>query len=418
MKKTLLVPALVLLLSGLGAFILNATATPVESKIPERAVTAVRVRDPQPQSVQMRVRTQGTVAPRTESALVPEVSGRVVWISPSLVSGGFFQEGEALLRIQQRGYDMAVARANSSVARSASEVEFAADELKRQQNLSARSVASAAQLSKARRNDKVARANLADAEVALEQAEWDLERTEIRAPFDGRVREERVDVGQVVSPGASVATLYATDFAEIRLPVADHQLAYLKLPGQSRGEDVELPKVLLRARYAGREHTWQGVVVRTEGEIDPKSRMVHVIARVKDPYGVEPGNENRPPLTVGLFVQAEIEGPVAENIIVVPRYAMRDENHILVIDRDDRLRVRKIEILRIDGDDVLIEGALSPGERLCVSPVQVVVDGMRVLPVADDEVGKETRDRDDHRNRDQNNNYKNYDRAPKMEARS
>lgn len=392
MKKKLLVPGLVLILSGLGAFLLVATAPSVENIVPERAVTAVRVRDPQPQSVQLLVRTQGTVAPRTESALVPEVSGRVVWVSPSLVSGGFFDEGEALLRIQQRGYHMTVARANAAVARAASEVEFATDELARQQNLSARNVASAAKLSQARRSDQVARADLTDAQVALEQAEWDLERTEIRAPFDGRVREERVDVGQVVSPGASIATLYATDYAEIRLPVADHQLAYLNLPGHpsaSTTAAVEFPVVHLRARFAGKQHTWRGIVVRTEGEIDPKSRMVHVIARVEDPYAVEPGNEDKPPLTVGLFVHAEIEGPVAENIIIVPRYAMRDENHILVIDREDRLRVREVEVLRIDGDDVLIEGALAPGERLCVSPLQVVVEGMRVLPVADDEAGDE-----------------------------
>ena len=392
MKKKLLVPALVLILSSLGAFLLVATAPSVENIVPEHAVTAVRVRDPQPQSVQMLVRTQGTVAPRTESTLVPEVSGRVVWVSPVLVSGGFFKEGEALLRIQQRGYNMTVARARVAVARAASEVEFAADELERQQSLSARSVASAVQLSEARRNDQVARANLTDAKLALEQAEWDLERTEIRAPYDGRVREERVDVGQVVSPGASVATLYAIDYAEIRLPIADYQLAYLDLPRHPMAADVEFPTVHLRARFAGKEHTWHGTVVRTEGEIDPKSRMVHVIARVADPYAVEPGNEDKPPLTVGLFVQAEIEGPVVENIIIVPRYAMRDQDHILVIDREDRLRERKVEILRIDGDDVLIVGALEPGERLCVSPLQVVVDGMRVIPIADDEApDRETR---------------------------
>ncbi|MFT5695962.1 MAG: RND family efflux transporter MFP subunit, partial [Myxococcota bacterium] len=209
------------------------------------------------------------------------------------------------------------------------------------------------------------------------------------APYDGRVREESVDVGQVVSPAGAVATLYATDYAEIRLPIPDHQLAYLTLPRHGAINPGELPRVELRARFAGSEHTWQGTVVRTEGEIDPKSRMVHVVARVEDPYAVEPGNENKPPLAVGLFVKAEIQGPIAEQVIIVPRYAMRDENHILVIDKDDRLRVRKVEILRIDGEDVLIKGSLAAGERLCVSPVQVVVEGMLVVPVKDDEVLEE-----------------------------
>jgi RND family efflux transporter MFP subunit len=389
MIKKLLVPGLVLVLSIIGAFVLVATAPSVENVVPERAVSAVRIRDAKPQAVRLRVRTQGTVEPRTESALLPEVSGRVVWVSPVLVSGGFFEDGQPLLRIEQRSYQMAVARAQASVARARSEVEFASEELARQKGLAARNVASPAQLSQTQRGDQVAKANLTDARIALEQAEWDLERTEIRAPYRGRVREERVDVGQVVSPGGSVATLYATDYAEIRLPVADHQLAYLKLPGHPLAEapegEIELPIVHLHARFAGKEHTWQGHVVRTEGEIDPKSRMVHVVARVRDPYAVEPGNENRPPLAVGLFVQAEIEGPIAENVIVVPRYAMRDEDHILVVDRDDRLRIRKVEVLRIDGEDVLIQSTLGPGERLCVSQVQLVVDGMPVVPVIDDE---------------------------------
>lgn len=389
MKKKILIPLLVLLLSSIGAFVLVSTAPSIESVEADRHLTAVRIRDPKPQDVRLRVRTQGTVAPRTESALVPEVSGRVVWVSPALVSGGFFNEGDPLLRIEPRSFEMSVARAKSTVTRARGEVNFANDELKRQKGLSAQNVASPAQLSAARRNDQVAKANLTDAKVGLEQAEWDLERATLLAPYDGRVREESVDVGQVVSPGGTVATLYATDYAEIRLPIADHQLAFLTLPRHGAIETGELPRVELRARFAGSEHTWQGAVVRTEGEIDPKSRMVHVVARVEDPYAVEPGNENKPPLTVGLFVKAEIQGPIAEQVIIVPRYAMRDENHILVIDKDDRLRIREVEVLRIDGEDVLIKGSLAAGERLCVSPVQVVVDGMHVVPVKDDEVLEE-----------------------------
>lgn len=390
MTKRLLIPALVLALCCIGAFLLVATAPSVENVVPERAVSAVRIRDAKPEAVRLLVRTQGTVEPRTESAVLPEVSGRVVWVSPVLVSGGFFENAEPLLRIEQRSYQMAVDRAKASVTRARSEVKFASDELVRQQGLSAQNVASPAQLSQAQRSDQVAKANLTDAKVGLEQAEWDLERTEVRAPFRGRVREERVDVGQVVGPGGSVATIYAIDYAEIRLPVADHQLEYLRLPGHPLAAEAEteteFPIVHLRARFAGKEHTWRGIVVRTEGEIDPKSRMVQVVARVEDPYAVEPDNEQQAPLAVGLFVQAEIEGMMAENVIVVPRYAMRDENHILVVDRDDRLRIREVEILRIDGENVLIQGTLGSGERLCVSHVQVVIDGMPVVPVADDQM--------------------------------
>ncbi len=390
MIQKIVVPLVVLLLACLGAFGLVASAPSVENVTPERSVPAVRIRTPQPESLRLRVHSQGTVAPRTQSALVPEVSGRIVWVSPALVSGGFFEHGEALLKIERRSYEMAVERSRASLSRAESELEFATSELTRQQGLSARKVASNAKLSQARRSEQVAEANVAEARVALAQAEWDLERTEIVAPFDGRVREENVDIGQVVSPGASMGSIYATDYAEIRLPVPDHQLAFLRLPRLGVEEGRELPRVQLRALFAGREHTWLGRVVRTEGEIDPRSRMVHVVARVEDPYGVksarDAGNEEKPPLAVGLFVQASIEGRIAENVIVVPRYAMRDNDHILVVDGKDRLYTRKVEVLRFDGSEVLIRSSLAADERVCVSPMQVVVEGMRVRPVADDEL--------------------------------
>ena len=185
--RRLLFPLLTILFAVAGAVVLVQTAPVVENVEPDPAFIAVRVLELAPQNLRLRVHTQGTVEPRTESALLPEVSGRVVWVSPALVAGGFFEEGEPLLRIERRRYEMAVAASQAAVARAASEVEFAADELVRQKSLSARDVASASQLSQARRRDGVERAKLAEARIALEQAEWDLERTEIIAPFEGRV---------------------------------------------------------------------------------------------------------------------------------------------------------------------------------------------------------------------------------------
>jgi hypothetical protein len=222
-----------------------------------------------------------------------------------------------------------------------------------------------------------------------------------------------------------VARLYATDYAEIRLPLADKQLAFLDLPGiHSGGANAATgPRVVLHARFAGAERTWIGRVVRTEGEIDAQSRMVHVVARVADPYGVavdrEPARAAVPsgggdregdgresadsapsspkraplpdaleqaataegaafPLAVGLFVKAEIEGRVAHDVLTVPRAAMRDGDRLLVVDRDSRLRERESEVLRIDRDEVLVRADIEPGDRVVVSPLQVVVDGMRV----------------------------------------
>lgn len=385
MKKNVLFPCLVVLAAVLGAFLLVETAPSVENVTPDHAIPAVRTLTPSANDVTLTVRSQGTVAPRTESTVVPEVSGSVVWVSPALVSGGFFVKGETLLRIDGRDYEMARDRAASAVARAEGEADFAKSELARQRRLSERKVASSQQLSSAERTDRVARANLADARVALEQAEWNLAHIEITAPFEGRVREENVDVGQFVSRGAAIATIYATDYAEIRLPIPDDQLAYLKLPGMREANEEQGPIVHLRAQFAGEAHEWLGRVVRTEGEIDPRSRMVHVVARVEHPYQADDdAGDARAPLAVGLFVQAEIEGPVIENVIVIPRYAMRDDSHILVVDADDRLRTRAVEVLRIDRDDVLIRSDLAAGERICISPIQIVVEGMQVKPVAEE----------------------------------
>jgi len=368
------------LLAGLMLFAagLVATGPGIEREEASRELLTVRVLRPVAEDVGLRVRSQGTVEPRTESALIPEISGRVVELSPALVSGGFFEQGDVLLRIDPRDYEANVARARARLARAAGEMEHARRTLARQADLAKRSVNSGADYDDARRDAAVSEAGFAEARVALDQALRDLERTEIRAPFDGRVRDENIDVGQFAERGRAVATLYATDYVEVRLPIPDHELAYLDL--RLRGPDgaeSAAPAVSFRAHFAGAEHVWEGRVVRTEGEIDSRSRMVNVVARVEDPYAHEEGVD-RPPLAVGLFVRAEIAGPVAESVIAVPRVALREDGRLLVVDRDGRLRLRAVDVVRRERDRALVRAEFESGENICVSPVQVVVEGMRV----------------------------------------
>jgi len=378
MMRRFVIPGLVVFVAILGAATLMATSPKVSPSVPEVVPTTVRIVTVEPQPVLLTVSSQGTVAPSTESDLISEVSGRVIWMSPSLVAGGYFEKGAALLRLDKQDYAASVARAQAGVTRTEAEREHAAFEYQRLQSLEERQLVSRSQLENALRASRVADAALKDARAALEQAQRDLGRTEIVAPFTGLVRAEQVDIGQFVARGAPIAKIYATDFVEVRLPVADRQLQYLNLPPGHRGElpvDAQ-PKVTLGADYAGRRLEWSGRIVRSEAEIDVQSRMVHVVARVE--------NATQPtPLSVGLFVAAQIEGLVAEAVVALPRTALREGNRVLVVDAANTLRFRDVTPLRLHGDQVLIQGGLSAGERVCVSPLQTAVDGMPVALVID-----------------------------------
>lgn len=351
-----------------------------ETKPLEIPPLLVRVIEAEPETVALTVYAEGTVAPRTESQLVPEISGRVVEVSPSLAVGGFFEEGEALLRIEAREYDLAVIRADAAIAQA--KLRLATE---RQEAEVARKEWQA--LGRGEPNPLVVRepqiaealAALASAEAVLEQAKFDLERTVVRAPYAGRVRSKQVDVGQFVQRGAPAATLYSVDVAEVKLPIPDAELEFVNLPLAYRGsaENARGPGVTLTARFAGREHKWRGRIVRTEGEIDPATRMVHAIAQVEDPYA--PGQDaRRPPLAVGMFVEAEIHGRRVSNVVRLPRTALRGDAQVLVVDGADRLYYRDVDVFRLDRDQVLVRGGLERGDRICVSNVEAAVNGMQV----------------------------------------
>lgn len=384
------VPVLVVAVAVVGAAVMVAARPEVETRPPEPLAPLVRVMTVTPEDVRLSVRAQGTVTPRTESDLVPEVSGRVVWVSPALAAGGFFEEGDPLLRVDRAEYEIAVKRAEAAVAGAKSQLDLARRNLTRSRQLAREGVVSATSHDDAQNAERLAASRLAEAEAALAQARYDLERTEITAPFAGRVRDESVDPGQFVARGTPVGRIYAVDYAEVRLPVPDDDVAFLDLELGYRGEErsAEGPAVDLSARFAGEEHRWQGRIVRTEGEIDPKSRMVHAVARVDDPYGRRAGDE-RPPLAVGMFVDAEIAGRSVPDAIVLPRAALRDGKRVLVVDGEDRLRIRDVEVMRAGRERVVLRAGLAAGERVCLSPLEAVVDGMKVRPIAQ-EASQET----------------------------
>ncbi len=379
MMRTFIIPLVIVVIFIFGAATLMATAPVLEPTAQTPVPTTVRIRTVSPESVLLQVHSQGTVMPSTESQLIPEVSGRITWMSPKLVAGGYFKQGEVLVRVDELDYRNDLDRAKSNLLRAEAEQQHARFEYQRLESLAERKLTSRSQLENSLRALRVSEAALQDARVNFEQAQQNLERTHIVAPFTGLVRSENVDIGQFISRGSPIATLYASDLVEVRLPIADRQLAFLNLPPTMRGElPAELqPSVTLTTQYAGRKLVWEGKIVRTEAEIDVSSRMVHLVARV-------PNSDDQMPLSVGLFVEAEIEGLSAENIVVLPRSALRNDNQVLVVDADDKLRFRPIEALRLYQDNVLVKSGLNQGDRVCLSPIQTAIDGMTVNPVLED----------------------------------
>ncbi|MCA9511411.1 MAG: efflux RND transporter periplasmic adaptor subunit [Myxococcales bacterium] len=386
------------LLGGLVLAILllwACSGAPPEAERPE-AAPLVRVEVARPVAHRYVVNAHGTVSPRTESDLVPQVSGEVVAVSPALAAGGFFSKGDVLARIERADYEAELESARAAVERASSEFGRASKERDRQRSLADRSVASQARIDDAENAYRVADASLREARARLARAERDLERTDLRAPYTGRVRSESVDVGQFVQRGAPIAKLYAVDWAEVRLPLPDRELAYVDLPlaprstpeldGTDPGSEAHgggpsapaHPVVRLHAEFAGAMRSWEGEVVRTEGELDPRSRMVHVVARVADPYGIARGDADATPLSVGLFVDAEILGREVRDVFVLPRTALRGESRMYVVDGDGALRIRDVDVLRIEGEQVVVGGGLAPGDRVCTSPLAAAVDGMAV----------------------------------------
>jgi RND family efflux transporter MFP subunit len=338
----------------------------------------VRVLTVEAKDERLSVRTQGTVAPRTESDLVAEVAGRVTWISPALVAGGFFEADEPLLRLDPRDYDVALERARAELVQRRSQARLAQRSFERRQKLFNEGVASDAALDEAQSAAAVARAAVRVAEAALQKAELDRERSEIRAPYDGRVRSAAVDVGRYVTRGIPLATVYAVDYAEVRLAIPDEDLAPLGLGVDFEADGLATgAPVTLTAGLGGRDFAWDARVVRTEGELDPRTRMVTVVARVEDPYGRR-GASHEAPLPVGLFVEARIDGRQVDGAITLPRAALRGLDQVLVVDAEDRLRFREVSVARRDRERVIVAGGLEPGERVLLSPLEAVTDGMRV----------------------------------------
>ena len=375
--KKLIAPLLILALSAAIFVALVSTQPTLQTTVKEPVPVAVRALEINTGPMQLSVNSEGNVQPSVETKLVAQVAGEVIEVSDSLVAGGDFSKGDVLLRLDPRDYEIAVTRSQAAMSRAEAEQRFAAEEAARIKSLYGDELASIAELQNAERLLAVANAALTDARAALMRATVDLERTVFRAPFNGRVRGEEVDAGQFVAKGSMIATLYDTDRLQVRLPLADSQLSYLDASYAQTGLAGDTPaNVLLTADYAGDTQTWRAKLLRTEGDISVKSRFLHVIVEVTNTL-----SSSGVRLPVGLFVNAAIEGRTMDNLVTVPRTALRPDNSVMIINERNQLEFRDVSIFKLSDSDVLISEGLVSGERISTSPLQFVVEGMPVTVI-------------------------------------
>ena len=370
-------PIAILILGVAAAFILASARRAPEREQKPVLGPLVEVIIAQPTAVATVVRGHGEVRAKTTVEVVPQVAGKVISMHPGLVAGGHFRAHEPLLTIEPRDYELAVeralaavARADVSVEREQAEAEVALQEweaIHPGEEPSSGLVVREPQV-------RQAKAELAAAQADLAVARLGLERTTITLPFDGIVESETIDLGQYVTIGKKLATVYGTAVAEVRVPLAERELAWFRVPSRP---GIKGPSATVIANFGGVTQKWSGQVVRIEARVDTTSRMIPVVIAVPNPFKTR-GNDI--PLLPGTFVKVEIAGYNLEGVVAVPRHAIHEGSVVWTIE-GEKLKIVPVTTVRTDLDTTYITKGLEPGDRVVISQLDAVTDGMTVRAV-------------------------------------
>jgi len=388
--KTLkIVLPIVVLLAGVAGAVLLASSRKAPPRV-ERAAPGplVEVLAAGMTDVPIVVEGYGEVVAKVAVEVVPQVVGRVVEVSPSMVAGGFFKANQVLFVIEPRDYELGVDRAQAAVARAEVQLERELaeanvarqewDELHPGEAPSSGLVVREPQVRQAKAEHEAAKADLAVARL-------NLERTRVSLPFDGVVVSETVDLGQFVTTGRGLATVYGTDTVEVRVPLKRGELGWFDIPNGSgrtgpRAEVSAGVAAEVSAGVAGVRHTWEGRVVRMEAQLDATSRMAHVVVEVQRPFAASGG---RPALMPNTFVDVRIFGSTLDDVVPLPRHALREGEKVWVFD-DGSLRILDVDVARADRERVYVSAGLKEGDEVVVSALDAVTDGMKVRAAVGD----------------------------------
>lgn len=365
-----------------GANYIKKSAPKAQKRPPAKVVPLVETEAVSPTRHQVVVAAMGTVVPAREVVLKSRVAGEIIRIHPEFVQGGRITRGTELLKIDPTDYELAIARKKSAIA----DAEYALklemghqDVAKREwELLKGNQPADERDIELALRKPHLAkaRADLAAAGAELEQAQLDLSRATIRAPFNAMVRSKDIEVGSQISTQDRLAELIGTDLYWIRVSIPVERLKWIRMPGGDKESGSEV-RVLYRNGYERR-----GNVLKLLGDLEPEGRMARLLVSVADPLNLKADLQSpgalQPPLLIGEYVRVEIKGLELEEVFRIPRSALRDNASLWLVDEEGRLEIRPVETIWRDTDTVLLRKGLSPGDRLVLSELSKPVAGMPV----------------------------------------
>ena len=359
----------------------------VETKAPlVEAIEVVRG------NVVFEIESQGSVMPRTETTMVSEVSGVIKNVSRKFVVGGFFKKGELLLEIDPISYEVALLQAQARLdAANARLVEERAKgkQAEKEWSLTGRSKKNAPILALRKPQLQQAEADVKAAEADVRNAQIKLDRTRIVAPYDAMIKAKIADVGQYVSTGSQLATTFAVDYAEIRLPIKEQDFGFIDMPELGATNETGA-RVELFWTQGGKLRKIESFITRSEGVVDANSRVNYVVAQINDPYRIIENSDlikndvKEEPVRIGTFVKAKIFGVMVNDVITVPRKAVRGENELYLVNEEKKLKFSRVNILRTDSENIYISDGLSSGDKVVLTKLSTPIEGMSVRVAGDE----------------------------------
>jgi RND family efflux transporter MFP subunit len=345
---------------------------------PPTPVIAVETTTITPKKYQVMISSFGRIEPRTQGHLVAQVSGQIIEVSPNFCDGCFFGEREVLVTIDPRDYEIQVDIAAAELANA--EVNYAEQQVLAEQAVKDRKTlrkkGAASDFALHIPQLAAAKSQIGAARAKLNKAKLDVERTQIRAPYYGRILTKSVDIGEVISANTSLASMYSTDLVEVTLPIKDSELPLINLPEPATsGKNGTSTRAKIINKLGDSEQSWQAVLVRTSGAIDEQSQQLSVTAQIDHPYAGD--KDGRRPLKIGQYVTAEIEGKTIPDAIVIPNAAIYQGSYVYLY-KDGLLQRREVEIAWQNSTEALIRKGISAGEQLVLTPLGRVSSGTPV----------------------------------------